>query len=781
MAAGAGDVERDAQGCRASPRRARGPDDRRHQRGRAWASSRPRARPRATATSLGRVNAAWARGGRARRARRRWPRAALADSDVAPTRSVAASPRRSSRCDLRRGGSAARGAPARAAQAAGQPRAPRGARRVDGRRHRRARARSCDRWSSSPPPTTASPPRASVPTRRRSPARCSRRSLGGGSAIAVLAAQRRRRPARRRRRRRAPPPAARSRVMRIGPRDRRPTSPASRRSTRGRAAPRRSRPAARSPRDAAARGRQRRSSAATWASPTRRPSTCLAALADRPHPRPALRPRAPASTTPALARKRDGRRARRSRLHGPHIDGPLEALRRLGGGELAVLCGLALGAGEHGLGFVCDGLHRHRRRAVAVARRPGARARGCSPGHRSPEPAHARAARRTSASSRCSTSGCGSARPAARPPRSPSCGSPARCTRGWRRSPRPASSGRGHDRACTSRSAFLTRLPRTPRRPPDADGALARGAVWFPARRPRRRRGDGRHRARSPTSRSTPAPADRPRARSPRSLVTGGLHEDGLADSRRRDRRARQPRAAPRDPPRPARRHLRRARARLRRPARVATLLAGLDAERFLRAAIAGHVLGRWSTLAALALPPARRDAPARARSCARAARPTSQATAFAGAALVLAGAGPGRGLVALAPPRAVAHSAARAHPRARRRHRATSSARSTSSSSCRPTRRSPRRVRLAAWKPPSRPRSRWHADAEGVETYVAPRSSGRRTFGGDDLFDGQGVGRVWERHLLPGGRPTQLSGGCEDRERVRRHQLPLSGPSYPR
>jgi nicotinate-nucleotide--dimethylbenzimidazole phosphoribosyltransferase len=34
--------------------------------------------------------------------------------------------------------------------------------------------------------------------------------------------------------------------------------------------------------------------------------------------------------------------------------GPLGALRRHGDGAIAVLCGLALGAGEHGLGFVAD-------------------------------------------------------------------------------------------------------------------------------------------------------------------------------------------------------------------------------------------------------------------------------------------------------------------------------------------------------------------------------------------------------------------------------------------
>jgi nicotinate-nucleotide--dimethylbenzimidazole phosphoribosyltransferase len=69
------------------------------------------------------------------------------------------------------------------------------------------------------------------------------------------------------------------------------------------------------------------------------------------------------------------------------IDGPLEALRRLGGGELAVLTGLALGAGEHGLGYVCDGVIATAAAAIAVACDPELRPRLIA-GHRSPEPAH---------------------------------------------------------------------------------------------------------------------------------------------------------------------------------------------------------------------------------------------------------------------------------------------------------------------------------------------------------------------------------------------------------
>jgi nicotinate-nucleotide--dimethylbenzimidazole phosphoribosyltransferase len=39
---------------------------------------------------------------------------------------------------------------------------------------------------------------------------------------------------------------------------------------------------------------------------------------------------------------------------GPAGHGPLGALRRHGDGAIAVLCGLALGAGQQGLGFVAD-------------------------------------------------------------------------------------------------------------------------------------------------------------------------------------------------------------------------------------------------------------------------------------------------------------------------------------------------------------------------------------------------------------------------------------------
>jgi nicotinate-nucleotide--dimethylbenzimidazole phosphoribosyltransferase len=74
-------------------------------------------------------------------------------------------------------------------------------------------------------------------------------------------------------------------------------------------------------------------------------------------------------------------------LHAGARRGPLHALRRLGGGDIAVLCGVALGAGEHGVGYVCDGLTATAAAAVAAGIEPGLRPRLLA-GHRSPEPAH---------------------------------------------------------------------------------------------------------------------------------------------------------------------------------------------------------------------------------------------------------------------------------------------------------------------------------------------------------------------------------------------------------
>jgi nicotinate-nucleotide--dimethylbenzimidazole phosphoribosyltransferase len=79
--------------------------------------------------------------------------------------------------------------------------------------------------------------------------------------------------------------------------------------------------------------------------------------------------------------------AKALQLHAPTT--PLEALQSLGGGEIAVLTGLALGAGEQGLGYICDGLIATAAAAVAVAIEPDLRPRLLA-GHRSPEPAHTR-------------------------------------------------------------------------------------------------------------------------------------------------------------------------------------------------------------------------------------------------------------------------------------------------------------------------------------------------------------------------------------------------------
>lgn len=87
-----------------------------------------------------------------------------------------------------------------------------------------------------------------------------------------------------------------------------------------------------------------------------------------------------------LARKR-AVVTRAMHLHAPDAHGPLGWLRRVGGGDIAVLCGLALGAGEQGLAYVCDGVIATAAAAVAAAIEPDLRPRLLA-GHRSPEPAH---------------------------------------------------------------------------------------------------------------------------------------------------------------------------------------------------------------------------------------------------------------------------------------------------------------------------------------------------------------------------------------------------------
>ena len=114
------------------------------------------------------------------------------------------------------------------------------------------------------------------------------------------------------------------------------------------------------------------------------PATCLAAL---------LTGREPVLAGPGTGLDTDVLRRKAAvveralALHGPAARGPLGALRRGGGGEIAVLCGLALGAGEHGLGYVCDGLIATAAAAVAAAIEPDLLPRLLA-GHRSPEPGH---------------------------------------------------------------------------------------------------------------------------------------------------------------------------------------------------------------------------------------------------------------------------------------------------------------------------------------------------------------------------------------------------------
>lgn len=115
------------------------------------------------------------------------------------------------------------------------------------------------------------------------------------------------------------------------------------------------------------------------------PAACLtAALCDLPAD--AVVGRGTGVDDAGLQRKREVI-ARALDLHRPDIADPLDALRRLGGGELAVLCGLALGAGEHGLGLICDGVIATAAIAVAAELAPDLKPRLLA-GHRSVEPAH---------------------------------------------------------------------------------------------------------------------------------------------------------------------------------------------------------------------------------------------------------------------------------------------------------------------------------------------------------------------------------------------------------
>jgi adenosylcobinamide-GDP ribazoletransferase len=171
---------------------------------------------------------------------------------------------------------------------------------------------------------------------------------------------------------------------------------------------------------------------------------------------------------------------------------------------------------------------------------------------------------------------------------------------------------------------------------------LSRAALWFPAVGPARRRGDG----------GTYLLADLALPPGPSVvlallaaiLMTGGFHEDGLADAADAAG-ATSPRAQARDPARLARRHLRALAVAL--PLLFPySVLVGLDGEDVLRAAVAAHVLGRWSPLPqSLVLGQARPEG----QGVLLRATPAICAVASAyTAAIVLLVAGPGPGAIAI-------------------------------------------------------------------------------------------------------------------------------------
>lgn len=76
-------------------------------------------------------------------------------------------------------------------------------------------------------------------------------------------------------------------------------------------------------------------------------------------------------------------------LHGPHLDSPLEALRRLGGFEIASLAGAAIACAQAGLPLLVDGFIVTAAVLAAVRIQPGVRD-WLLFAHRSAEPGHAR-------------------------------------------------------------------------------------------------------------------------------------------------------------------------------------------------------------------------------------------------------------------------------------------------------------------------------------------------------------------------------------------------------
>lgn len=189
---------------------------------------------------------------------------------------------------------------------------------------------------------------------------------------------------------------------------------------------------------------------------------------------------------------------------------------------------------------------------------------------------------------------------------------------------------------------FLTRLPVPFRRLSCAD--LGRAAVWFPA--VGMLTGGVAAGVRLLAGLVLPDTPATVLALLAAVLVTGGFHEDGLADCADalgahvgRERRLEimhDPRVGTYG-----------ALALVFATLFAVALLAPLSEREFVIAALAGHVLGRWSTLPhSLVLPPARREG---SGSLVRASGPaTAVASAYA-AAVVLVLAGPAAGAVTLA------------------------------------------------------------------------------------------------------------------------------------
>ena len=97
-------------------------------------------------------------------------------------------------------------------------------------------------------------------------------------------------------------------------------------------------------------------------------------------------------------------------LHGQPAKDPLEVLRRVGGREIAAIAGAILAARAEKVPVILDGYVATAAAAVLHATRTPAALDHCLLGHVSTEPASWPRCRRSSATSRCSTSGWGSAR-----------------------------------------------------------------------------------------------------------------------------------------------------------------------------------------------------------------------------------------------------------------------------------------------------------------------------------------------------------------------------------